>query len=532
MNQNGGFNSYNNGDGRYTHVDNAYNSGTFMNSELKRTESTPLAPSYPDHKSTSPIELQQHQFQDLTSNSFVPQPEVPQLDLYGHSIQQLLDSPQLGLDCIPTSTQALTNSSASTNPFGMEYAHSFIGTQVIAEPAPMLRSHTSHSSIVSIHSTNGFGFDSTPDLFGLYGPLTQGGYPMQPSISNSSERPQDAQAANVLARLAQAPSNDLFDNELCNNDAVCVEECDPGSIYDCATFDINPCYDPACPDRCEVDGVDMTCEKPHSLNIDTSPAVPSDSDRDSWAASTPQEQFSAGFISKEFNSPWQLCFHEEHMHTGCVNPLDVIKRTDLPVITAANCCCNDPEHKPDPENVIRRRRSHESRQKHKIIRRRTISHQKQLSNAASQEHQYSSAEHSRSSSITFGMLSISPISSLSDFQQDQSMFQSTPIIHMCQWLNSGTSLLCGIRFESTATLQAHVENDHILSIRVSKHKKDRLEHCCHWSTCDAAISGKPFRQVQHLKDHIRTHTLCKSSYSLRIHPFLDTDSSFSQAFSL
>ena len=534
MSSNYGFSAYN--AGIYTHIDQAYNDGTSMNSEPNQPRATSSSQYQLTHsQSTSSVGLQQDQFQGAMEYPVVlqqqlqplqqpqqQQPQFSQPNFYGQSTQQFMGSSQLHPSSnLPISTDTLTNSFAAVHLLGVGHANPYPSPEVIAQSLPMSRSYTSQSSNISIPPANGFGFDTTTqETFGIYGGFNQGGYPMQPSSSTSSELPQDAQAANVLTQLAQAQPGNLFAIDVCNQHPACIQPCDPRLIYDCVTFETIPCYNTACPPRCEVDGVDMTCERPHSF-VDA--AVPifttSNQGPESRPASIPQEPFSGSFSSDESNRLWQPCFHAEHLYTGCVNPLDVIKRNDISLAIAPDCCCNDPEHKPDPEDVIQRRKDHGPRQKRKAMRRRTNSSQMQLPNIlTAQEYQPSSAEHSRRSSLTFGMPSISPVSSVPSFQKLSPLPQPIQPIHICQWIESRTGEACAIGFDSTATLQAHIESDHILSIRANRYRGNKLEHRCHWSICEAAINGKPFRQVQHLKDHIRTHTLCKSNHILPTSP--------------
>ena len=280
---------------------------------------------------------------------------------------------------------------------------------------------------------------------------------------------------------------------------------------------------------------------------------------------------SAGHPDNVDSNELAACFHPEHAGTGCINPqLLGRKSTGISSYTfehPSDCCCEDPAHVPNLQDAAfdvpeRRERStmrRETKKKHRFDARAASSNSRfahmelsPLNNSLSTppaglftggasvpSHQQVSMQPGNSPADPFysgflaqvqqsgyaqpyGPMFTPPQSSDAQTPSPMHHYQpgftpetdpfemlSTAMSVQCRWICKETGTICGKTCSSAANLQGHIEQAHLPQRRRSG-SAQRLPILCCWENCEHAVNEKAFRQNQHLKDHIRTHTHRKS----------------------
>lgn len=383
-------------------------------------------------------------------------------------------------------------------------------------------------------------------------------------------------STNMIPSLFEYESTDLgFDPsafDLCDLGQACDQQCDPSSVVPCTSVDANPCFDPTCSPRCEVDGMDTICyenhdatgslQSPQGYQFDSNTSVNCRQDpARSSAHAQPLPNInrftsvnSAGNTDMARSSGLTACFHPEHAGTGCINPqLLSLRSTGDPGILFADpnsCCCDDPTHIPSLQDAVpmgRQRQRNTIRRERKNMHRaearvpssntpdtstghsRLSNEQEQAARLMNQSvslpfHQHVSTQLSESVAASLYRTQMIGCSTFKQpfqpaFMPQSGSSQTSSLVYtpstdsslspslnpQCRWISKETGNPCGMSWNSAAELQAHIEQTHLPQRRRSGNT-ERLPIVCCWEHCEHAGSEKPFRQNQHLKDHIRTHT--------------------------
>ena len=350
----------------------------------------------------------------------------------------------------------------------------------------------------------------------------------------SQQVAKEEQAAKALAILSHSGPESGQGLRALDCCKPCYQPCSTDEITPCWSKIEEPCYDSNCSEVCELDGESIICNEPHS--------------DDFWCNfpecdyRTPSEERLSNHLvlehQRNIESQWSDCqqsasalsashpgLHHSHHSDGCINPS---------LLHAPGC---SQSHAPFteciiPDNLTTRYPPFKDSDHHRFCPSDFLSYHPRMQTPTQQRQSQNSLEQpivsanssvnlisysddvSRedSSSITPTDHSISPHTSSVSESFDWSLeFESTtpknlPKKFVCCWMMGGPMSLCLCAFASPWELQAHVEDNHLAACGDQLHGDRASCSLCLWRGCPAASSQKKWRQLQHLKDHIRTHT--------------------------
>lgn len=347
----------------------------------------------------------------------------------------------------------------------------------------------------------------------------------------------DLQAAQALTSLSHSPFGTFEHDGSVDCCRPCDRQCDPNEIFECFSIDTEPCYDANCEQTCEFDGVNTLCNDTHLNNVNDILCCLHEGC--SFRAFSEQELLHhctithacGGRTQRECrnqfipSSNWvQTHVHNEHCKDGFINPLllhpdgcssksfslgehqtynnhnfsypsqneEIYGELQEIASFGQKPCCHDP-NRTGPCIQDGLRHVEKARVGAKQIG--------QASKASSPETFTATA----SSEVTCP----SPTSSTNLNGLDKLVNNSSSAgqIFACCWISEqGSSGPCSLAFKSALELQTHIEDSHLALSECPSNSRNGERIICRWQGCPFAQTKKRWRQVQHLKDHVRTHS--------------------------
>ena len=346
------------------------------------------------------------------------------------------------------------------------------------------------------------------------------------------------QAAQALTALSHPPNKLFEDDSYPDCCQPCDQPCNSEDIFECFSVDAAPCYDERCTQRCEWDGADTLCNDSHTEEISdilcclhagcvyktTSEAellhhctvAHACGGRTHWdcRTQTPFGPFPSTsnhvhnqYCRDEFINPLLLhpdgcskkpSFSTDHFGCGDFHPHIILTHFGTAPSfeeehhNSSRLCCPAPSHHPSFASHV------------------TNSHQANIPGSCFMPHVHLSnpSLHGRRASLApSGMACTSPTSTNPDFLDSMTECSSPSAqTYVCNWLGKETKLPCSFVFMTSLELQSHIEEFHLrLDEQIAASNKEDSLVCC-WKGCSFAQTKKKWRQAQHLKDHLRTHT--------------------------
>ena len=349
------------------------------------------------------------------------------------------------------------------------------------------------------------------------------------------------QAAQALASLSHSPTKTFEGDDSLGCCQPCDQQCDPDDIFPCFSVDTAPCYDSNCSYTCELDGFNTLCNDSHTdetegilccLHQGCTFQTSSEAEllhhctiahacgaRTHWECrqqSFPDMNAMSGHVHNEhcrdeFINPLLLhpdgcskkpafpAHHHTHHHQESFpsshmrNPHDSFHRDPF---SGSSFCCHVPEKKG------------------------TCMHDNGIPHVRKVKHSHKSFDHVSKASSRNASTSTppsdwtctSPISSARSEPVDAVLDSrgGAKTVHSCCWIHEQSSAVCSLTFNTPLELQTHIEEIHLASSENLPTQQKGEQLICRWKGCPFAQTKKRWRQVQHLKDHLRTHTKRKS----------------------
>jgi hypothetical protein len=365
----------------------------------------------------------------------------------------------------------------------------------------------------------------------------------------SSNEFSSSQAAQALQDLLHSGAEDAASSLTASCCLPCDQQCNVKETTDCYWVEEEPCYDQSCSQICEFDGMDTLCSENHpaieellrscahddcNFNAASETAllqhctdIHSCTADSSWQcrerlAPVPFPSDKNVYLDRNFGTPARLTRNHDHFFAdGCINPA-VLHEPGCSKRHAKTAACVPASTRSQP------------------VSNKLYQHSGPSSSYSSHQHLFDPTNHNHISTGHFQSnhkikkeinqafsehtsretsLSIAPAEHSINSHDIQplplrvnELFEGspTPEIFKCEWIAEGCSKTCGCTFGSAFELQAHVEDNHLILPEESSQKKIS-NPICQWQGCQYRQIQKKWRQVQHLKDHIRTHTKRKFS---------------------
>ena len=344
------------------------------------------------------------------------------------------------------------------------------------------------------------------------------------------------QAAKALTSLSHSPTKGFDADDFLDCCQPCDQQCDPNEIFPCFSVDTVPCYDSTCSQTCELDGLNTLCNDIHTdgmegilccLHQGCTFQTLSEAEllhhctiAHACGARTQWECRHQNFTE---TNTMQGHVHNEHCRDEFINPLllhpdGCLKKPTIPShyhthrhqevpsshfqtfhtsfhsnpSSSSSACC----HIPDKEG--------------------TCMHDHGILHTGKSERSRKSFDHG--SVVSSRKTSISTPPSDWTCTSPVSSARSEPFgavlddrggprkVYSCCWIPEQSTTPCSLTFNSPLELQTHIEDFHLASCENLPVQQKAEQLICHWKGCPFAQTKKKWRQVQHLKDHLRTHT--------------------------
>ena len=349
------------------------------------------------------------------------------------------------------------------------------------------------------------------------------------------------QAAQALTVLAQPPSSrDFHTDNFPDCCQPCDQQCDPDDIFPCFTIDSVPCYDTRCSQTCELDGVNTLCNDAHTEGVKQTLCCLHEGctfqtydeaellhhctlahacgGRTHWECRNHTASGSSLHQSHVHN---EHCRDDEFINPLLLHPDGCSRKSAMPphphMHTSIKLCNHGKHHghgfdiqSHSPPHLKRYCNFSDHQGHHDIhasnVTRRTkkakgkLGHIDRVPSNSSQEFSETTSPTELSVASPLNSTCFESIGAVSDadFTADQTF--------TCCWVADEAVGPCLATFNTAFELQTHVEEFHLASKEQQTGSKKGGSIICRWQDCPYAQSRKSWRQVQHLKDHLRTHT--------------------------
>ena len=383
------------------------------------------------------------------------------------------------------------------------------------------------SSPEASESTHSLQWDHPTTVPGTYGanPSYFG-----PTIDFTSE-----QAAQALTSLSHPPIKNFETDDFLDCCQPCDQQCNPDEIFQCFSVDTVPCYDEKCSQTCELDGVNTLCNDSHldgmvgilcCLHEGCTFQTLSEAEllhhctiAHACGAKTHWE-----CRNHTIPEPGALHghVHNEHCRDEFINPLllhpdGCSKKPAVP----PHYHVHDHHHPPlqrfhDSHAGFHFDSSHNSKAYCRGPERNASYLQDEMRHIGRtqsglnslREESRTSSRHTSLSMASPDLNCTSPISSARSehFETISDGQSGVQQVYTCSWIPEKATAPCSLTFNTAFELQIHVEESHLALHEYTAMSKKAEQLMCRWNGCTFAQTKKKWRQVQHLKDHLRTHT--------------------------
>ena len=370
-------------------------------------------------------------------------------------------------------------------------------------------------------------------------------YPPYPNPANDFTSQQAAQALTALAQ--PSTGRNFASDEFPDCCQPCDQQCNPEDIFQCFSVDTVPCYDTRCSQTCEFDGVNTLCHDTHleglndihyCLHEGCSFQSLSEAEllhhctiahacgaRTHWECRNQTLGGSNLFQSHVHN---EHCRDDEFINPLLLHPDGCSRRSTLPSHShprndtsgygAAICSDLHPHSQHNGRTTSKRCCSpadHNNSSLPKKVR-RTMQKKKAPTLL---KHTSNCASHEPSASTTPTELTASS-PTMSVYEEALGLGRSLDLtlnqVFSCSWVCEESSEPCSVLFDTALELQTHVEESHLTDNDQQNNLRKGEKIVCRWQGCPFAENKKRWRQVQHLKDHVRTHTKRELLYLVNV----------------